>query len=300
MTGEGADEFLAGYNIFKEAKVRRFWSRQPESQLRPTLLKRLYPYITDLSSGSGAYLSAFFKEGLSNTNARDYSHAIRWRNTSRSKRFFSIDLQQAIQTKHADISPIAYPAEFDNWHPLHQAQYLEISIFLSQYLLSSQGDRMATAHSVEGRFPFLDHRVVEFCNQLPPHLKLLGLNEKYLLKKLAQKWLPEDIWKRAKRPYRAPIHKSFFNEVTPDYVSELLSTKEIEASGLFKAAAVSQMKQKLQRGQSLSETDDMALAGIISTQLVYTHFIDQFKKLPPITEADHIKICLGPGAYSGD
>ena len=159
---------------------------------------------------------------------------------------------------------------------------------------------MATANSIEGRFPFLDHRVVEFCNRLPPHLKLSGLNEKYLLKKLAQKWLPEDIWKRAKRPYRAPIHKSFFNKKTPDYVTELLSTEKINASGLFKAPAVSQMTQKIQRGQPLSETDDMALAGILSTQLVYTQFIDRFEKLPPITAADKIKICLGPGAISGD
>ena len=112
MTGEGADEFLAGYNIFKEAKVRRFWAKQPDSQIRSLLLKRLYPYISDLSSGSGAYLAAFFKDGLTNTEAKDYSHAIRWRNTSRSKRFFSADLQQAIAAKGTDHSQISYPEKF--------------------------------------------------------------------------------------------------------------------------------------------------------------------------------------------
>jgi len=300
MTGEGADEFLAGYNIFKEAKVRRFWAKHPESQIRPMLLKRLYPYISDLSSGSGAYLSAFFKDGIEDIERPDYSHAIRWRNTSRCKRFFSPELKESIEAQTPATPPFTYPKNFDNWHPLHQAQYLEISLFLSEYLLSSQGDRMGTANSVEGRFPFLDHRVVEFSNQLPPHLKLKSLNEKYILKQLAKKWLPENISQRAKRPYRAPIHRSFFNHHSPAYVSEILSPAQIEASGLFKAAAITQMVKKIQNGMSLSETDDMALAGIISTQLVYTQFIDDFKLPPPISDTDRIKVCLGPGARSGD
>ena len=283
-------------NIYQENKVRRFWAKQPDSQMRPVLLKRLYPYISDLSSGNGSYLAAFFREGLSETDARDYSHAIRWRNTSRSKRFFSSDLQSAIHQQTPSIPSFVYPKEFDRWDHLHQAQYLEISIFLSEYLLSSQGDRMATAHSVEGRFPFLDHRVVEFCNQLPPHLKLNGLNEKYLLKKLAQKWLPENISQRPKRPYRAPIHRSFFNESTPDYVLEILSPEQIEAAGLFKAPAVAQMVKKIQSGMRLSETDDMALPGIISTQLVHSQFINDFKMPAPVSDDDNIKVCLGVGA----
>ena len=69
--------------------------------------------------------------------------------------------------------------------------------------------------------------MVEFCNRLPPDLKLHGLTEKYLLRKLAQEWLPQEIWQRPKRPYRAPIHRSFINEATPDYVRELLSPKQI-------------------------------------------------------------------------
>ena len=45
ITGEGADEFLGGYNIFKEAKIRRFWAREPNSKIRPKLLSRFYPYL---------------------------------------------------------------------------------------------------------------------------------------------------------------------------------------------------------------------------------------------------------------
>jgi asparagine synthase (glutamine-hydrolysing) len=69
LTGEGADEFLGGYNIYKEAKVRRFWAKNPDSTMRPLLLKRLYPYVTNLTSGGGAYLTAFFKERLTDVDA---------------------------------------------------------------------------------------------------------------------------------------------------------------------------------------------------------------------------------------
>ena len=74
LTGEGADEFLGGYNIYREDKIRRFWARQPESAWRPKLLRRLYPYVADLSRASDAYLEAFFRQGLSDVNQLGYSH----------------------------------------------------------------------------------------------------------------------------------------------------------------------------------------------------------------------------------
>ena len=163
---------------------------------------------------------------------------------------------------------------------------------------------MGMANSIEGRFPFLDHRVVEFCNNLPASLKLRGLDEKYLLKKVAQSWLPSEIWQRPKRPYRAPVHRSFFPAAfsqqagtTPDrdreYVGELLSPEAIAAAGLFKPGAVSQLVNKIQHGQRLSETDDMALAGILSSQLVYYQFVSNFKMPPPLAAADDVKVCYG-------
>ena len=146
------------------------------------------------------------------------------------------------------------------------------------------------AHSVEGRFPFLDHRLVEFCNQIPPQHKLYGLTEKYLLKKLAQEWLPEEIWKRPKRPYRAPIHRSFFNDACLDYVHELLSPELIQQAGLFKPNAVRQLINKAKQVNRLSETDEMALVGILSSQLVFTQFIEDFNKNPPLSDSEDIKI----------
>ena len=286
LTGEGADEILAGYNIFKEMKVRRFWARDPDSRVRPLLLQRLYPYIPGLSGG--AYLTAFFQKGLGDTDSPFYSHAIRWANTARIRRFLLPQPEALRIGRNGRQEPAPPPPAFHEWSHLAQAQYLEMSIFLSQYLLSSQGDRMAMAHSVEGRFPFLDHRVVEFCNRLPPRLKLRGLVEKWLLKQLGRELVPTDIWQRAKQPYRAPIHRSFFHEDAPDYVRELLSEKTLREAGLFNPAAVARLTRKAQKSARLSEVDDMALVGILSTQLVHHRFIEAFQ-LTSLRAGDRVK-----------
>lgn len=290
LTGEGADEFLGGYDIFKEAKVRRFWAQNPDSKWRSALLKRLYPDI-DLNAAGTSYLAAFFGAGLKETDSPDYSHAIRWRNNRRTTRFFSKDFAAAVvdQQKN-EPSAIGYPAGFKTWGALEQAQFLEINTFLSQYLLSSQGDRVAMAHSVEGRYPFLDVRVMEFCNRLPARLKLRGLTDKYLLRQLASQYLPDQIWKRRKRPYRAPIHRSFFNASTPDYVRELLSDAHVTASGVFNPIAVRQLVAKLDQGKAVGETDDMALVGILSTHLVQQRFITHFTAAPALSGRDDVKV----------
>ncbi len=293
LTGEGADEFLAGYDIFKEAKIRRFWAKAPDSKFRHLLLKRLYPDITDLSKNTTSFLAAFFREDLTQVERPEYSHAVRWRNNRRACRFFSPEVKQAAGRHFDELLNGQLHPRFREWEPTARAQYLEIKIFLSQYLLSSQGDRMAMANAVEGRFPFLDYRLVEFCNRLPANLKLHGLTEKYLLKKLGRKWLPPEIWQRPKRPYRAPIHRSFFNETALDYLPELLSPEKLKSTGLFNPAAVGQLVGKARQGGVLGETDEMALVGIISTQLVHHHFIEHFKMPAPLSESDPVKVRVG-------
>ena len=294
LTGEGADEFLAGYDIFKEAKVRRFWAAQPDSELRPKLLKRLYPDITGLAENHSSFLTVFFRQNLMEVGSPTYSHSVRWRNNQRACRFFSDAVREGASPRaDGPIEEQLHP-RFREWSSLAQAQYLEIKIFLSQYLLSSQGDRVAMAHSIEGRYPFLDCRLTAFCNRLPENLKLRALKEKYLLKKLGQRWLPEEIWRRPKRPYRAPIGRCFFTKPAQEYVGELLSPEKLRATGLFKPAAVSQLVKKIGQEGTLSETDDMALVGIISTQLLHHRFVAAFEISHPLSEADPLRVCSGP------
>jgi asparagine synthase (glutamine-hydrolysing) len=293
LTGEGADEFLAGYDIFKEAKIRRFWAQQPNSKFRQTLFQRIYPDIADLSKNNASFLAAFFGDNITQVDKPEYSHAVRWRNNRRSCRFFSNEVKQAATQSLDELLREQLHPKFKDWEPLARAQYLEVKIFLSQYLLSSQGDRMAMANAVEGRYPFLDFRMVEFCNRLPAKLKMRGLTEKYLLKKLGRKWLPPEIWKRPKRPYRAPIHRSFFDKAAPEYVREMLAPDQIKKTGFFNPTAVAQLVQKATQGGAIGETDDMALVGIISTQLLHHHFVSSFKKSEPLSARDRVKVRMG-------
>ncbi len=287
LTGEGADEVLAGYDIFKEMRLRRFWARQPGSRLRPALLRKLYPDIPREAQGD-AFWTAFFRQGLEDTGSPFYSHQLRWANTARLRRF--LDHPNGGRGLRNAEHPIELPAGFAEWSSLSQAQYLEMVTFLSPYLLSSQGDRVAMAHSVEGRYPFLDYRVVEFCNRLPADMKLRGLNEKWLLRRLAQALVPDEIRRRTKRPYRAPIQASFLSLATGlEYVDDLLSPDAIRRSEYFNPSTVEMLLRKARRGAQLGEIEEMGLVGILSTQLLDRNFVQRQGLPAPDTDLPDVK-----------
>ncbi len=276
LTGEGADEVFGGYNIFKETLIRSFWAKYPDSELRPRLLERLYPYIFK-DAASKANLKSFFKLGIDNPNDLLFSHMVRWQNTSRIKRFFSDDLanENKDYEPYSDLKEIL-PEKYSKWDALSKAQYLEMKIFLSNYLLSSQGDRVAMAHSVEIRMPYLDYRIIEFMSLVPSYLKIRGLNEKSILKKVFKDILPDTIRQRVKHPYRAPIKNSLLNN-NLDYVDEYLSEESINKYRLFNSSMVTKLKEKLTKSNSASEIDSMALVGILTTQILSDMFGDNFQ-----------------------
>jgi asparagine synthase (glutamine-hydrolysing) len=286
ITGEGADEMFAGYNIFKETMIRRFWARYPDSKYRPLLLKKLYPYITQMSGASNAALKFFFGYKLDETGSPAYSHLLRWNNTSRIKNMFSDPVKEAFSAYDPVEEYISnLPEGFDQFHPLSKAQWIETNLFMSDYLLSSQGDRMAMANSVEGRYPFLDHRIMEFASKLPPDFKLHGLKEKHLLKEMMRGKLPDEIVNRPKQAYRAPITNSFLSEKS-DYVNEMLKEEYLKKTELFDPKQVSKLFSKIKHSNSASEVENMALTGILSTLILEKQFVgkgkDEFKEKVPV------------------
>jgi len=146
------------------------------------------------------------------------------------------------------------------------------------YILSSQGDRMAMAHSVEGRYPFLDYRVVEFAAKLPERMKMKGLDQKHLLKKAFCGVIPDSIARRPKQPYRAPDGKCFFGTGAVDYAEELLSPEAVRLYGIFDAQSVTALVSKFRTGRASSIKDNMALVGLLSTQILVDEFIHQRKE----------------------
>jgi asparagine synthase (glutamine-hydrolysing) len=238
------------------------------------LLKRLYPYLPQIKGQSQSYLEAFFGSRLDSPDDALYSHLPRFRTTAGAKLFFSGELRKSLRGYDAlaDLRE-RLPADFGRWHPLSQAQYLETAHLLPGYILSSQGDRVAMAHAVEGRFPFLDHRVVEFAARIPPKLKIRGLREKHILREAMKDLLPPHIGNRTKQPYRAPDCQSFVGANAPGYVSHRLSAGDIAAAGYFEPNAVAKLSAKCRNHKLIGFRDNMAFVGVLSTQLWHREFV---------------------------
>jgi asparagine synthase (glutamine-hydrolysing) len=85
--------------------------------------------------------------------------------------------------------------------------------------------------------------------------------------------IPASITKRYKQAYRAPIASSFFNSDSPAYIEDILSEQHLKTFGFFNPEKVKLLIAKIKTGQNISETDQMAIAGILSTQLLQKMFV---------------------------
>ncbi len=275
LTGEGADEVFAGYDLFKEAKIRRFWARSPKSAWRPLLLRRLYAYLANSPTARGSMGERFFAAGLEQTDDPFYAHRPRWNTTGRILRLTTPDFRERLQAASGDREIIAaVPRPRPEWNGLNRDQYVEAHTLLTGYLLHAQGDRVAMAASIEGRYPFLDHRLIEFASRLPARWKIRGLTEKYALRRAVSAWLPPTVGQRTKQPYRAPDAESFFNKGLPlPWVQEAIAPAALRDAGCFDPVAVGRLVEKCRSGGAIGFGDNMALVSVLSTQLLHQNFV---------------------------
>ena len=283
LTGEGADELFLGYDLFKETVVREFCLRQPKSTRRLRLFDRLYPYL----GGTGEFWSRFFLQAGFPDDPL-FSHLPRIRLTSRIKDFYASEMRDALGGWSAEAAlRDSLPPEFKRWSRLNRAAYLEMVTLLSPYLLSSQGDRMGMAHGIEGRFPFLDHRLFEFAAALPERSKLRRLREKDILRRWAAGIVPPAVRERSKQPYRAPDVPAFFADERLEYVTEALQGPSLRAAGIFDPAAVEGLVRRCRAGKATGARENQALVAVLSTQLWHHQFLDgraaRARSCPPLS-----------------
>jgi len=276
ITGEGADEFLLGYDIFKETKVREYCSRRPESRLRPLLLRRLYPYLFP-DRRTARFQEAFFLKGFTKTADPFYGHRLRFDQAKRIRDFYSHDAASRIREDPETSLLEAMPPGFSDLSPIERTQVVEIESLLSSYLLSSQGDRVAMANSVEGRFVFLDHELVEFVSRIEPNQKMAGLREKAILKEIGRGILPRRILERKKFPYRAPDIESFLNTTAGrKLLEEAMDPAGIETFGFFDAGKVQALATQVISGARsngrVTTSDNLVLMGVLSGQIFHKLF----------------------------
>jgi asparagine synthase (glutamine-hydrolysing) len=199
-----------------------------------------------------------------------FGHLPRWHTTRKICRFLDAGVRESMQMPgDFDDLKVLLPDGVEKWEPLSRTQYIEAQTLLSGYILSSQGDRVAMAHSVEGRYPFLDNAVVDYATTLPARLKIRGLAEKYVLKESVRDLVPARILDRPKQPYRAPEIASFIRDGDPlDYVAELFSPSRLALAGYFDSQAAGKLFEKCRRGLAKGAVDNMAFVGILSTMLL--------------------------------
>ncbi len=273
-TGEGADELFWGYDLFKETALRELHARDPARA--EALLDELYPYLDVPAQRRGpAWRRFFFEAGAADDPL--FSHQPRIAATGIVRAFYRPEIRGTIERLNGD-DPLArlraeLPPAFARWSALERAAYLELTTLLAPNLLSSQGDRVAMAHGVEGRFPFLDHRVFMHSVALPPERKLgPGLREKAELRALARRLLPRAVVERPKQPYRAPSVAPFFGEEAPEWVAERLEADALDQVGIFDPQRVEGLVRRCRAGKANGFREGMALVGILSTQVWHERF----------------------------
>jgi asparagine synthase (glutamine-hydrolysing) len=269
LTGEGSDEIFLGYDLYKETKVRQFWGRSPAGAWRAAHLGRLHSSVPRPPLRA-ELLREFYGVGLDRLEAAEFSHLIRWGASGRVARFFSNEFAGRTDGEDPIASLVrSLPPRVHGWRPLARAQYIEMETLLSGYLLAAQGDRMLMANGVEGRFPFLDHRLIEYAARLPDKLKLRRLCEKYVLREYARRWLPAHVLERPKFPYRAPIAGALVGPSAPGWSAEAFAPESVRELGVFDPEKVLRLVSKLGAAPgAATEADGMALMAIASTQLL--------------------------------
>jgi asparagine synthase (glutamine-hydrolysing) len=289
LTGEGSDEIAWGYDIFREAKVRRFWSRQPDSSARGRLFRKLYAYLPQFRNPRHLQLLVdFFRRDMGETDSPLYSHHTRIANSSATHALLSADLRRRlVEAPPTEALLASLPADFSERTPLERCQYLEMRTLLQGYLLSSQGDRMMSAHGVEGRFPFLDHHVIEFLAGTPERYRLRGLRDKALVRETFRPDLPPSIFDRPKFAFRAPELSVFVND-PEGMVAYHLGAPAVREAGVFDPAAVTLFLERLRRtpADRFSTRDNLAFVQILSTQVLHDRFVRCRESAAPGSSAD--------------
>ncbi len=287
-TGEGADELFWGYDLFKETALRELHATEPDRALE--LLQALYPYLGDERARlAPAWERSFVEAGPADDPL--FSHQTRIAATSTVRAFYRPEVAHELDAgDELGRLRAALPPGFAGWSTMERAAYLEVTTLLSPYLLAGQGDRMAMAHGVEGRYPFLDHRVFEHAVRLPPARKLDGLDDKVALRELAAEVLPAEIAGRPKLPYRAPEVAPFFGDHAPGWVRERLAPDAIDAVGVFAPERVAGLVRRAEAGRATGVREGMALVGILTTQLWHERFCAAPPTYSAQTEEPRVRI----------
>jgi asparagine synthase (glutamine-hydrolysing) len=272
LTGEGADEVLCGYDVFKELKLLEAWNSGAQAPEIDAIIRGLYPHLAHYEDpGQLGFMRMYYEGFLDKYKGAAAGLAIRFHNNAIIQKYLNPDWGVAIDERRIEAQLEAMmPARVRSWPILKREQFLEMRTLMEGYLLSSQGDRMSMAHGVEGRYPFLDHEFVEWAFALPMEWKLAGLRQKAILRDAFEGLVPGPILDRPKQPYQAPDLAAFVRDGVPtESAAYFLDSKRVKEYGIFDPKMVERLLFKFARrgNEGIGYRDNMLAAFILSAQM---------------------------------
>lgn len=280
LTGEGSDEWLAGYPWFKTHRLMSMldvvpgvrvsrWLKQTALWLmrQPRYPTKVIQRAEDFVGGPNAWFDIYGLMSLAKL------------------RFFSAEMSARL-ADHVPWADLGFDAErMRRWSPLNRSLAVGARVMLAGHLLASKGDRVAMHSSVEARYPFLDEELLAFSAKVPTQYKLRGFSDKYLLRRVAERWLPKSIAWRRKAMFRAPMDSFHLDRVrdlpgmTEHFrrIDRLMSPEALTQTGYFDPTAVAHWRAKLGRMRpGLPRTViEMGLMAVTATQLWHDTFIEK-------------------------
>ena len=270
LTGEGADEWLAGYSWFKIHKLVGWMDKIPFLPLGYGV-RKLFLKL----SGSPSFPYKVYRAGQKSMGGHNGWFDLYGVMSVNKLRFFGGAARETILSRSAwddmELSP-----DMHRWHPFHRQMYFGARVMLPGHLLASKGDRIAMHSSVEGRYAFLDEDVLAYTSKLHPRWKLRGaFKDKFVERKVAERWLPQEVAWRKKHMFRAPMD-SWAGVGSSRWIDQILSPESLAKAGYFDPAAVGAAREKLSKpGRGVSRTSlEMGLTAVTATQLWHHLYLD--------------------------
>lgn len=274
LTGEGSDEIFGGYAHFRQDEIIHGsqWQEHEKDQmltelnLRNKISQGLLLGETELYEQAQitarlGYIPGWFK-GFAEQNKlaqKILSNDFLQKNQERNPLLYLLS--------QCDLSQVKGRAKLD------QSLYLWSKAVLPYYLLTVLGDRMEMAHSIEGRLPFLDHKVVEYVVKIPPNLKIKKLTEKYLLREAAKPFITKTIYERQKHPFLAPPSRAE-NQVPHmlDLIQDTLRSDSIKKIPFVDQGKVIKFLDQHMNSKEPNMSEDISLLNLVSAAAIQEGF----------------------------
>lgn len=248
ITGEGSDEILGGYPHFRRDML--LYNREGQD---PAAIEELLKWLDGQNTVSRGLLLPDGEIGAVDRVKRVLGYVPSWIETFASRGvkmqpLVSRDLRErygATDGTYPFLDDLDVRRQLTGRDPLHQSLYLWSKTALAGYILTMLGDRMEMGHSIEGRVPFLDHKLVEIIRSQPVHMKIRGMTEKYVLREAVKDVITDTVYRRQKHPFLSPPATLEPDQSFHTFVQDMLRGPVLRAMPFFDQREVVSLLDRL-------------------------------------------------------